>query len=529
MEAIARHPISRYFLVLVLLAAGILLFARAMDRDLNHDEHQFLAPGALLIRQGALPYRDYPLFHLPNLTYIYGSILRITDYYVLGAKLVSVLSSFAVLGVILARAARRNPFGLASWTAPTIIALALLLVTDPLFLWTAGKTWNHELPTMFLVVGYLCQIAAVQRNSLLFSGLAGFMVSLAIGTRLTVAPAVLPFLASFLIIPSASASRRFAHFAVFAGAGIVAAAPSLVSFFTSREAFLFDNLQFPRLRLVDPSDTRAADTITWWRKVRYFVKEIVLLGRKDGEFRGSLLVFLPFAALAVPIAWRWLRHRDPKQFPATFSVALTLFAALGCALPTRYQYQHWFIAVPLMVLAVAESVQFTSLGARSWKAWTLIALGLISLAFNGRAYAEPLILLANPAEWYPVRLHIYGKEIASHVTHGKVLTLAPAYVDESGLPTYPTFATGPFAWRLSHLVDPAIRKRFHLTAPADLEALLGNDPPAGILTGVEEDELETPLIDYAKSHGYQRVRLKKKRDLWIPPAGSTATTRRGPP
>jgi hypothetical protein len=257
MAATARHPASKYLLLVILLAAGVLLFARAMDRDLNHDEHQFLAPGALLVRQGVLPYRDYPLFHVPNLTYIYGSLLRITDHYVLGAKILSVLSSFAVLGMILMRATRRSPFGSPSWTVPIGVALAVLLITDPLFLWTAGKTWNHELPTMFLMVGYLCQLAAVQKNSLLFSGFAGFMVSLAIGTRLTIIPAAYPFIASFVIVPGASASRRFTLLATFVAAGVVAAAPSLLSLVTSREAFLFGNLECPRLRLLDANDTRA--------------------------------------------------------------------------------------------------------------------------------------------------------------------------------------------------------------------------------------------------------------------------------
>jgi hypothetical protein len=70
---------------------------------------------------------------------------------------------------------------------------------------------------------------------------------------------------------------------------------------------------------------------------------------------------------------------------------------------------------------------------------------------------------------------------------------------------------------LAHLVDPEVRKRFHVVAPADLEQFLAKEPPAAILTGVEEDDLEAPLIDYAKGHGYRRVELKKKRDLWIAP------------
>lgn len=523
----ARSPILRILaLLIVLVGGGLLLFARGMDRDLNHDEHQFLAPGALLQRQGAVPYRDYPMFHVPNLTYIYGSLLQFTDYYVLAAKMLSVVASIVVLGVIATRSVRSNPFGSSRWAAPIAIAIAALLLTDPLFLWTSGKTWNHEIPTMFLMVAFLCQIATVQRNSVALSICSGFFVSLAIGTRLTVLPAIIPFAASFFFVPNASVSRRFALFGAFALAGVVGAAPSILSFLTSRDAFLFSNLECPRLRLVDVDDSRAAETATWWRKVRYFVKEIVLPGRKDDAFRGSILLFLAFGALSIPMAWRWFRDRptvgafDIRRFPAAFAAALVPFVALGCALPTRYQYQHWFIVVPFLALAVAEAVPFVTAGAKSWRAWALSILAVTSIAMNGRVYAEPLRHVFNPDEWFGIRLHQYAVSVKSHIPHGKVLTLAPTYPIEAGLPTYPEFAIGPFAWRLAHLVDPELRKRFHLVAPADLEEFLSKDPPAAILTGVEEDELEVPLIEYAKAHAYQQVKLKKKRDLWVRPAGN---------
>jgi hypothetical protein len=522
----ARSPISRVLtLLLVIVAGGLLLFARGMDRDLNHDEHQFLAPGALLQRQGAVPYRDYPMFHVPNLTYIYGSLLQFTDHYVLAAKSLSVIASLIVLGVIAVRVARTNSFGSAAWGAPMIVCVVALLLTDPLFLWTQGKTWNHELPTMFLVVAFLCQIVAIQQNSVLFSAFAGFLVSLSIGTRMTVLPAVIPFGASFFLVPNATAARRFALLGAFILAGIIGATPSIFSFLSNPDAFLFCNLECPRLRLADLTDSRAAETATWWRKLRYFVKEIVLIGRRDGEFRGSLLLFFAFGALSIPVAWRWLRDRtsggalDLRRFPAAFAAVLVFFVALGAAFPLRYQYQHWFIVVPFLALAIAEALPFVPPGARSWKGWGVAALAVASVVMNGWVYAEPLRHTFTPSEWFGVRLHEYAVSTRAHIPEGKVLTLAPTYPIEAGLPTYPEFAIGPFAWRLAHLVDPEVRRRFHVIAPADLEEFLAKDPPAAILTGVEEDDLEAPLIDYAKAHGYQQVKLKKRRDLWVRPKG----------
>lgn len=66
-DAVPRHAWVVWLgIVGLIVLAAFLLFARAVERDLNHDEHQFLAPSALLTT-GTRPYRDYPLFHLPNL------------------------------------------------------------------------------------------------------------------------------------------------------------------------------------------------------------------------------------------------------------------------------------------------------------------------------------------------------------------------------------------------------------------------------------------------------------------------------
>jgi hypothetical protein len=82
--------------VLLLLVFVAFLFARAMERDLNHDEHQFLAPGALLAREGLLPFRDYALFHLPNLVYLYAAVDFLPWGPIFSAKICSVVATALV-------------------------------------------------------------------------------------------------------------------------------------------------------------------------------------------------------------------------------------------------------------------------------------------------------------------------------------------------------------------------------------------------------------------------------------------------
>ena len=54
---------------LVLALLLVLVWGLNMRRGLNHDEHQFVASGALIARDGLLPYRDFPYFHVPTLSF----------------------------------------------------------------------------------------------------------------------------------------------------------------------------------------------------------------------------------------------------------------------------------------------------------------------------------------------------------------------------------------------------------------------------------------------------------------------------
>src|SRR4051812_20339106 len=87
-------------------AIGTLLFLFAMGRGLNHDEHQFITPGVLMSREGLLPYRDFPIFHLPNLAFAYAGLDRLTHQPVLSAKLLSIVASTGVAIILLALASR---------------------------------------------------------------------------------------------------------------------------------------------------------------------------------------------------------------------------------------------------------------------------------------------------------------------------------------------------------------------------------------------------------------------------------------
>jgi hypothetical protein len=487
------------FLTVVLL----LLFVGAMGRNLNHDEHQFLAPGAVLARDGALPYRDYPLFHLPNLVFVYAALDQIWDRPMMVARCFSALCAFGTALLIFRQCWQTPPFGLARWRFVAACGAVIFLIFDPLFIFTTGRTWNHDLPALLTVLAVLMQVKAAQRSSLAWSATSAVCAGLAVGTRLTYAPILIPLWASNWILPVPLRQRIIFAFTYVAGA-TAALGPSLYYFFAHRDQFLFGNFEFPRLRLLDPDNERIRKTMHPLRKLRFFFKEVAL---------PSLPLFLAYAFFGIRSGWNGIRGRPSQSFGAALVFGILPFALLGCFAPSRYQYQHFFIIAPLLVLGVV----FGASGVSTKRQRSAILLSLLCItSFFVGIYKSSMPLSLRSSEWFPNRIRTYGQDIRKYVADGKVLTLAPAIPQEAGLQTYPEFATAPFAWKCARFVSPERRARMKLIAPEDLQAFVTTQPPAAILTGVEDKALEKPFVDYARAAGFRSIPLGKERLLWLP-------------
>lgn len=495
-------------LVLVVLAFGVGTFARSMEDGLNHDEHQFLAPAVLLARHGLLPFRDYPIFHLPTLSLINAALVSFTDYPFFAAKAFSVLCSTltaALIGWVCVRGASSSIRSVAG-----AAAVLCLLFVDPLFDFTTGKIWNHEFPALCLVLALVCIGEMARKGG--GPGLclvAGAAVGAAIGARLTFAPVVVPLGGACLLlaIPWRERLRLAGAFAV--GLAVLLL-PVLWSGGQAPEAFFFDNFQFPRLRLLDPADVRVQKTMAWWRKLRFFVKEVAA---------PSWPLFLGYALLGARPAIGWWRSRAVGVFPAALILGTLPFLLFGCGVPSRYQYQHFFAFTPVLALGIAYGLQS---GVQVRRLSGAMVAALLAVAGVGMAWFAPeqdsdrwMKGLVVPREWLPVRIHDEAATIRAHVPSGKVLTLGPILPLEAGLEIYPAFATGPFAWRGASLIDPARRQRLGFIGPDDLSALLAADPPAAVLTGFERKELERPLFDYAQKENLRPIPLKRPRILWV--------------
>jgi len=505
--------IHRSCFVLWLLVLGLLAFSSAVDQGLNHDEHQFAAPAILWERDGLLPYRDYAFFHMPYTVFLYGVVASLSEYKFLSMRLLCGFFSWITLAGLAYAGWRflREKGNALRWAGT--IGAPLLLLCSASYLSTSGRIWNHDVPVACIVVGTLLLLRSVRgKNMAICLFAAGCLAGVATGLRLTFAPLAAPFcLAPFLLF-HLPVARRFL-LCVFAAAGFATAlAPAGALALKAPEAFLFGNFQYPRLPKLDVNNTRIQKTVTPWRKGRYFFKEVV---------RSNAPIFIPwFLALGLLI-YRKSKNGRPIPTEAILLLLVTFFLLMGCFAPSRYQYQHFYQAMPLYLLLVLTTMPVMP-------RWQLAVLGCcVALApFEGKwnsknarltavtSYAISLDSLFNLRKSTPLDVHKKSLGILSRAEKGPILTLAPLMVLEGGGQIYKEFALGPFGWRNAHLLESKRRKTQQLVAPEDLEAFLADHPPAAVLLGFEVEPLEKPFRDYAEKQGWPKLLKQENATLF---------------
>ena len=357
----------------------LVLCAIAMSRGLNVDEHQFVASGALLAREGFLPYRDYPFFHTPNLPLVYALLFRGTDYLLLSARLLSVLCAFLGL-IFISRAMWRSLSG-HSGTFRVFItgSAAILFFSNPVVLYSCWRAWNHPLATLLATTAVLSLWRALDgRKSGRWYFAAGLLLSLAIGTRLTFAPLGLAFVGISLFLPAQIDIRtRMRDALLLAAGGVIGALPMLWLFALDARAFIFNN--FTWNGSISELYQRAAVKYAGLGSKLFYIVTNVL--RNPGNL-ALLLLFLTVQYAA--LRQREFR-RDPRNLLVLVSLPCLLIGALAPAVPYD---QYFYEVVPFLVLGlVPPVVAFARAGGLERSlCWGFGAAALISLFSTGQDF-----------------------------------------------------------------------------------------------------------------------------------------------
>jgi hypothetical protein len=339
---------------------------------------------------------------------------------------------------------------------------------------------------------------------------SGVLFGLAVGTRLTFAPAFLPFLLAIPFFPDTVAPKmRLRLSVIFIAGAAISMVPSAILFALTPRNFIFSNLYLPRL------ETR------YWAQNGYSTEmsltgKLVYVGGLLEEPVNLLLIVL---LLLIMLSTNRKALVSKEAFEFLFAIAVALFLLIGSLVPTPSFVQYFYDPIPFVVVAILYGIALVYRADES--ATTVLRMFacvvVLSSIIGFRQYTDTGLNL-SPKAWVSVEAHNTGQRMKRALGRGKVvLTLEPIYPLEGGLEIYPAFVTGPFAWRAAPFVPAGQRQALGLVSASELASFLGKSPPKGILVGREGD-LEKPLVDYATENGYQSLDLANGLTLWIAPS-----------
>lgn len=491
-----------------------------LGRNLNPDEHQFIAAGALLAREGLLPYRDFAYFHVPNLAFIYAALFSVADHLLLSARLFSLGCATLLLQTMLLFSRRRWMVERAPAPAWSEAEAVLLFGLSPLFVYTSGSAWNHDLPVLLSVWATLALVYGMRRTSnwrwLLVAGLlAGF----AAGTRSSFVFLLVPLAAAAAVGPGEAggarggAKRALLRLLAF-GAGVaIGLLPVVYTVAQAPAAFIFGNVEYVRLNTAFRVTEGYATAMTLPGKMARLAGVMVL--------PGNLLVLVAYLAFGLPRAghWRsWPTHLRPVV------LVMLPFLLAGALVPTPAWPQYFYVLMPFLWLAALDGLAARPprwLGTRTSRRALVVVL-LVLLALWGITNRRDLRDTFK-GRWIPIVYHRAGVEIADLLgAQSRILTLAPTLPLEGGLLIYPELTTGPFALRAASMASSEQRIANDLVPVDALEGWLVGRPPRALLLSVDRNDFadEQALFDYVAAPGFVPLPLRDKSTLW---ANSLAT------
>jgi 4-amino-4-deoxy-L-arabinose transferase-like glycosyltransferase len=488
---------SKILFLLAWLVIFVMLLAHSMLKHLDHDEHQFIASAVLLARERLLPYRDYPYFHMPYLIGIYAILFQFTDHLLLAARLFSMVCAFLIL-VLIGFAAGR----LFAEKKPRVriflqASILLISIANPLFSITSGRSWNHDLPTLLTLAAFLL-ICRATRDKTKFTMLiiAGGLMGIAIGTRLTFAPAALVMPLALLFQREINIHDRFKQAAGFIFGLMICLIPAGIIFVLAPRQFIFGNLKYPIFNTSFRAAQNYHGAITILAKLTYLL-ELALLPAN------AVLLFI--CIVSVVVVWR-RRIQEHRWFEIRL-LLLLIFALIIAGLAPAPLFSEYFYTPMLFILIAAMYCVATLEMTRRW-AIIFAAAALISLPYIVIEYHD-IMRLSAWRDWVPMQVHQEGEQIAIAAGHGRVLTLAPIFPLEGHAEIYPELATGPFAWRVAPLVSESEESTMHELDVDDLDAALMNRPPTAVVLGLEIIE-DKELLAYALRHNTLVIDVRKE-------------------
>ncbi len=505
--------------------ALLALFARIMMEDLRHDEHMFIAAGAIL-GQFHL-YSDFSYSHLPNLALFFKGLFGLmgSDHYLLIARL-SLFNTWILLLLGMYLAAVR----LSGSRLIGVLAM-LLLVTDGLYISHVGMVVSNNIYAAALTVYglffFLVGLEQADRRPL-WIALAGILLSLGAGVKANFIAFVLPIALAAFILPTALSFRQRIVSVVLplALGGVIGALPTFAYLVAHGEVMIFNVFDYHTGPHRDywREPARAAEVTGMSLPSRaLYAYQLWTAGT-------TFLIFLGTLGLAAVVAWRRGLGNALTGLASgpTLLIAVLVLAGIAICFPVLPAFpQYYMPPIPFAILLIAALYGRLAPDEIRTAMPLLSTIALAAFLVGAPRLFADLPSIASPERWTAFKVHAVAEDIGAVVAdsgeNGPVATLVPIYALEAGLEIYPEFATGPFYYRIGDYLTAEERETFRVASPTTLDALFDRTPPAAILTGYE-GKLDLPFDRYGEANSYEALPTVFGKDrygegqLWLPKA-----------
>jgi hypothetical protein len=503
----------RLVLTFILLLVMALITAQILTGPDINDEHMYLA-AAKLLDQHTL-YRDFAFLQTPYMVYLYKGAM---DLFPDGGMLLTArwvkLGLVALTLILFARLCLLFSGSLV-WTG----ALVWLLPASSVFRSDLHFARNYQLPLLLtlLALGLWAAWLTAEPKGIWRLGSAGFLLGLAVGCKLTFG-VFIPAAILTLVVLSPDIRRRLILSAVFLTGVLLGMLPMLVIFWRAGwDCVRFGLFDYHALNIRWRGATAFDQGMDGAGKARLGLGQLLEI---------SNLSVLLLIGLAVVLVLR-RQKRSAGQGPALLSLLGIWCGAALLLFVLPKPVWIWYLTplwVLLFLLAAALYRLISDAGARRPLLLVASLLVGVTLVVNLSQELDQVRAWAfDRSSWTGIRMKRESEALRRHLEdagiRGAVASLRPLHALEAGLPIFAELASADFAYRVGDYVSDEARQKLRITSPSRIAALLNHDPPAALILGFDDD-LEKPLLNFARKRGYTRVRnLIRKAEVYIrPPA-----------
>lgn len=493
------------------VAFGLAL-ARVAGGRMRMDEQLFLGGAGLMARGEGLIYRDFFYTHAPTHALLLAGLFRLTEHWATAGRVLDAACG-ALLATLIFESTRRALQTTPGWRAILAGCVATIFVLNPVTADAFGKAWNHDIAQFGGALGFMLLASGLARARPTWWAVAsGACASVAVTSRLTLAPPLVAFPLLIALAPGFDARSRWRLFGWWMLGGVVAGLPAIWVCLQAPAAAWFENVRFPgfigRYYVSQYSDGRAS----FGRNVVYLINNI----RRSVP----LQILIALSAAAV-IALRPHRaRRSLAQARMASLVVLVLAATATMFAPTTLYHQYLYGPVPFLALLIGWGLAAHGVADRAWARGAIVTLA-VACAWGGRADYVGVSLLATPSAWAPAHYHRDGLQLREMIAGrpGKVLTVMPGLALEAGLPIYSGLGIGRYAARSADDLTPEQRQRMNVPDLPTIEGwFAAQPPPPAVLVSLPMSPLEAAMARAAIANGYVEQPFGDELSLFLPPS-----------